>query len=494
MVRSSSPGQRVHSSKQRRWGIEINTTSTSDIHCEDVSSPLHVELDLSEGHDKYSQFFYRPHFLLALGMGTIGLYWAAFHTSGDNFHQNVKRGIAGVSAAFLLYCSLPTPVPNSVFRRPHPIFWRLVTGASIIYFMSLIFLLFQTVHDGRWLVTHIDPCRNQVVSCAPVAVIGNDFGVTRALPEKDYAAHCELYTGGPSCKFWADLEAGEEACFLHLQSALEDEFVVAHFLGWLGKALIFRHAGVAWLNSIVFEFVEMSFEHWMPNFAECWWDHWVMDVLTCNLAGIIVGHLVMRYLNMKQYRWMNVSDIPTVRDKVVRVIQQFSPETWDTFRWHALESPKRWCVVVLVYVCVLVVDFNAFALKYILWIPPRNPLNVYRLLLWWLIGMVAVRELYEYSTNKAVKRLGHHAWLAWMIMITECLVWLKFGWAAGEWAQPFPFKIKLGWGLFLAAFVSWSLHHFVLVPLRQKHLALPLPPPSSSSSSSSASASKRKKI
>ena len=36
------------------------------------------------------------------------------------------------------------------------------------------------------------------------------------------------------------------------------------------QSLIFRHAGVAWCNSIVFEFVEMSFEHWMPNFAECW--------------------------------------------------------------------------------------------------------------------------------------------------------------------------------------------------------------------------------
>jgi len=31
-------------------------------------------------------------------------------------------------------------------------------------------------------------------------------------------------------------------------------------------------------------------------------------------------------------------------------------ETWDTFRWHALESPKRWFVVVLVYICVLVVS------------------------------------------------------------------------------------------------------------------------------------------
>ena len=40
------------------------------------------------------------------------------------------------------------------------------------------------------------------------------------------------------------------------------------------------------------------------------WDHWVMDVLTCNLGGIIIGHMIMRYYSMKQYRWMNVSGIP----------------------------------------------------------------------------------------------------------------------------------------------------------------------------------------
>ena len=49
--------------------------------------------------------------------------------------------------------------------------------------------------------------------------------------------------------------------------------------------------GVAWLNSIVFEFVEMSFEHWMPNFAECWWDHWVMDVLTSLCVVVCVSVL-----------------------------------------------------------------------------------------------------------------------------------------------------------------------------------------------------------
>jgi len=80
-------------------------------------------------------------------------------------------------------------------------------------------------------------------------------------------------------------------------------------------------------------------------------------------------------------------------------------------------------VVVLIFVCVLLVDFSSFALKYILWVPPRNPLNTYRLLLWCFLGMLSVREFYEYSTNPLVKRLGHHAWLGAMIMLTEALVW-----------------------------------------------------------------------
>ena len=64
--------------------------------------------------------------------------------------------------------------------------------------------------------------------------------------------------------------------------------------------------------------------------------------------------------------------------------------------------------------------------------PPRNPLNTYRLILWWLLGMMAVREFYEYATNKSVKRLGHHAWLGAMIQITEVLIWVKFGRQANE--------------------------------------------------------------
>ena len=82
-----------------------------------------------------------------------------------------------------------------------------------MYFMFLIFLLFQTVHDARILVAHIDPCRNGIIKCADVSLIGADLGVPRALPERNYADQCDVFTGGPNCKFWADLERGEEPCF-----------------------------------------------------------------------------------------------------------------------------------------------------------------------------------------------------------------------------------------------------------------------------------------
>lgn len=45
-------------------------------------SPLQVELDSPPGHDKYSAYFYRPHFLTALFAAFAALTYVAFFTSG----------------------------------------------------------------------------------------------------------------------------------------------------------------------------------------------------------------------------------------------------------------------------------------------------------------------------------------------------------------------------------------------------------------------------
>ena len=57
---------------------------------------------------------------------------------------------------------------------------------------------------------------------------------------------------------------------------------------------------------IKIQLTEMYFQHILPNFQECWWDHWILDVLVCNGGGIYVGMQVAKYLEMRKYRWESV--------------------------------------------------------------------------------------------------------------------------------------------------------------------------------------------
>lgn len=74
--------------------------------------------------------------------------------------------------------------------------------------------------------------------------------------------------------------------YLH-KDALYDEFMIAHFLGWFGKAFLFRDWYLCWVMSILFEFLEISLEHMLPNFGECWWDH-VVNFFYKNLKKTLL--------------------------------------------------------------------------------------------------------------------------------------------------------------------------------------------------------------
>lgn len=85
-------------------------------------------------------------------------------------------------------------------------------------------------------------------------------------------------------------------------------------------------------------------------------------------------------------------------------------------------------------------ELNAFYLKYLLWIPPANPLNTYRLLFMFFATIPAVRELYQYVTDPSCKRLGAHAWLTIANIQLETLICLKFG--KNEFKEPAPWHVK----------------------------------------------------
>lgn len=75
-----------------------------------------------------------------------------------------------------------------------------------------------------------------------------------------------------------------------------------------------------------------------------------------------------------------------------RSLGQFTPAYWDKDEWNPLQGPVRFVEVLGLAVLILIVEVNAFFLKFCLWIPPLNPLNSYRLLIWWLIANPAIRE------------------------------------------------------------------------------------------------------
>src|SRR5690606_10842647 len=129
-----------------------------------------------------------------------------------------------------------------------------------------------------------------------------------------------------------------------------------------------------------------------------------------------------KYLEMKEYKWAGMLSYPTSWGRVKRVLLQFTPHSWTKVTWNALSSVRRFLSVVFVIICFEWSELNCFFLKHILWIPSENKLNMYRLGLWALFGMPALRQAYLFITDDRVVRLGVQAWVALAVLITETLV------------------------------------------------------------------------
>merc|ERR1719464_1994983 len=195
-------------------------------------------------------------------------------------------------------------MPDGPFLRPHPLIWRAAFAFSIVYELFLIYTLFQAPGEARALLKFFD----------------GSLGVP--IEEQDYGGGCLIYDpdvpDNPYHNVWDKM----------------DIFIVSHLLGYWCKTLIFRDWWLTTVISVMFEFLEYSLEHQLPNFSECWWDHWILDVIICNGGGTIIGLLTLRYLSLKTYNWRGLYNIPTYRGKIKRIIAQFSPHGWIEFNWY----------------------------------------------------------------------------------------------------------------------------------------------------------------
>uniref|UniRef100_A0A0D9YD91 CDP-diacylglycerol--serine O-phosphatidyltransferase n=1 Tax=Oryza glumipatula TaxID=40148 RepID=A0A0D9YD91_9ORYZ len=277
-----------------------------------------------EEYDPWTAWLYKPHTVSVLLAGACLLIWASgvLHPEITSSHDKVipiKRGVWAMIAVFLAYCTLQAP--STILIRPHPAVWRLVHGMAVVYLVALTFLLFQKRDDARQFMKHLHP------------------GLGVELPERSYGSDCRMYVPeNPTNRF------------INIQETLFDEFVIAHVLGWWGKAVMIRNQLLLWVLSVGFELMELTFRHMLPNFNECWWD------------SIWAGMHTVRYFDGKTYEW------------VKRSLCQFTPAKWDKDQWHPFMEPRRFIQVFCLCVGFMTVELNTFFLKFCLWIPPRNPL------------------------------------------------------------------------------------------------------------------------
>ena len=335
--------------------------------------------------------------MTALVLIVSGLVYVALWDTPLDTMYNMRRGAVACVVIFVLIGVIN--MPDGPFVRPHPVVWRVALCVMILYILSLIFTLFQTVDDTRQFLALYDP----------------ELG--KPLPERTYCEDCRIYAPDhPKGPFYNLLEKF-------------DIFVLCHFFGWYVKALIIRDLWVLNILSVAFELAEYTLDCQLPNFGECWWDHWILDFILCNGLGIYLGVKTCEYLSMKKYIWTGVWNTPTIKGKIKRVVSQFTPYSWTSYQWGYTESFKKFLFMCFIIVCWIVQDLNTFYLKAIYWIPPNHSLNLYREVIYAFTGACAMKEMYSFlMSSDPYHRIGRYPWLIFAVLSCEILLEIKHGW------------------------------------------------------------------
>lgn len=356
-----------------------------------------------------------------------------------------------------------TYFPDNILRRPHPMFWRVVYSVGIFYLICLLFFACLNVSDARFMLKTFDLKLNS----KPIY--------------KSYGEDCSLQTS--------------TFPFITIKPIMDsfDMYVSAHLLGWFVKYLAIRNLKLAFFLSVLFEMMEITFSHWLPNFIECWWDQLILDIFGMNTLGIILGYFVVEYFKMKNYsKWyiahkeneiitddslinlnvnINNNDKSTScigtntsnilgdsrkqnqidtnnksflkTSKPEEFLKYFTPNEVDVYEWEIFTSSYRYFTFLWLIVTVIGCDLSHFFLKSVLWLPITHKILAFRIFLWGFMCIIALREFYDYITNKNCKGLGPFVWLTQIILFVEWCIIIKF--KEDLMDTPFPDKIYYFW-------------------------------------------------
>ncbi|KAF4666044.1 hypothetical protein FOZ61_010251 [Perkinsus olseni] len=319
-----------------------------------------------------------------LATSSMNSCWSSLTELDEGAMQKVEMLSGAVIVLSLSVAYLPD---HGVFKWPFKAIWRVMLGIALSYSFFLTYLLVNyNREDAIQFLGWLDP------------------SLGKPLPEKNYADNCELW----------DSKATNP---LHNFLDRIDIFIACHLFGWMWKTIIIRDAGLVWYLSILFEFIEISFRHLLPNFYECWWDSLLLDVLGCNALGIWLGMKVVRKLGLEEYNW------------------GFPRGGW----WS---DHRKLIVFLFMTIFVELLDTTLFFIKYELWMPTSHWILVCRTFFWAFYAPPCTTELYKLLNGK----LGTFPLYLVVGTIIQCLelgLCIKYG--RGVFHESMPNNIRAWW-------------------------------------------------
>jgi phosphatidylserine synthase 2 len=204
---------------------------------------------------------------------------------------------------------------------------------------------------------------------------------------------------------------------------------------------VYRDWYLLWMRSVLFEVIEISAGHLLPNLHECFWDRLFLDVFGANLIGMVVGMYLVNKLeqhttHMEWSTQVPVSRIESRMSKAQRILIQFTPLTWDPDKWEMTENPEHFLAALTVLFFGLAIETTTFFLKHFLWIDTRNRWLSLIMLLKAALSAHAYREFYVFVKDRSVQ-LGHNCWLFIVLTLSEIALSVKWS-LEHRFPAPYP--------------------------------------------------------
>lgn len=324
---------------------------------------------------------------------------------------------------YLGYFFLPEPSKS----KPGKWFWKLVQGLTLAYSIMVFGLLFFSPENLQVLLRDIFDSR---------------LGVP--LAEKDYAADCRVFTPEHPTSWMGNITD-------HI-----DIFVLAHFLGWAFKIWIFRNHTLAWIMSVGFEFLEFNMEVWLPNFKECWWDKWILDVFGCNLIGMIIGLWTMKVFKMRKHYWFME---PSQKGENLSLWGKFkymltSREDFiKQDKWHWLAEPWTFNGVIFFTITNYALDMSYFYFKSQIHLPPSHWLFAIRIWTLAFFSIIASNDYYDYLVERKLNSMTVPLFMMYFVIGCEWLLFYK-NMKPGLFDPPVYAEVRYFWYLVLTLWLS----------------------------------------